>query len=144
MPEVENTETSEASLIDVDGPHVETVPAGFLDQQIKTETQASQHEREEQDRQPTRQSNKSSQSKSQSSQSSPTLRANTDNPIVIGNVVVAAALTGVLGWNGWRWWQNGAKGGAGVVAGAMAFVGLFGAGDYFLTRWALAKYPQKN
>lgn len=47
-PEIISTESaSTASLIDVDAPSVHTVPSDFLEQEIKTETQAARVEREE-------------------------------------------------------------------------------------------------
>ena len=36
MPQVEHTEDSTASLIDVDSPHVSSVPSDFDSQEIKT------------------------------------------------------------------------------------------------------------
>ena len=71
------------------------------------------------------------------------MRKNADNPVLLGNAVVIAAVGGVLGWSGFRWWQNGAKGGAGVVAGAIAAVGIFAGVDFYATRWAMQKYPPK-
>ncbi|PHH83090.1 hypothetical protein CDD82_3625 [Ophiocordyceps australis] len=47
-PEIVSTESaSTASLIDVDMPSVHTVASDFLDQDVKTETQAHRREREE-------------------------------------------------------------------------------------------------
>ena len=143
MAEVESrTDTSEASLIDVDGPHIETVQPDFASQPIKTETQAAQHEREYIDVQRSESSN--NQDKGKRSKTVSKAGRNADNPVFIGNAVVTAALAGVLGWSGYRWYQNGAKGGFGVIAGAIAAVGIFGAGDYFASRWLLSKYPPRN
>lgn len=50
-PQIEIDESvSSSSLIDVDGPSVRTVPADFVEQEIKTETQADRIEFEEKQR----------------------------------------------------------------------------------------------
>ena len=46
VPEIEHTEDSTVSLIDVDSPHVSSVPSDFDVQSIKTDTQADRIERE--------------------------------------------------------------------------------------------------
>ena len=136
LPELEsNTGTSEASLIDVDGSQVETVQPEFFGQEIKTNTQAAQHDREALESSSSSRTSNRTKSSSSLSKSRP----GAENPLLIGNAVVVAALAGVFGWNGWRWWRDGAKGGAGVVAGAVAAVGIFGVGDYYLTRWATSR-----
>lgn len=143
MPEVESkTSLSEASLIDVDAPSVQTVPSDFPYQEIRTETQASQHEREAEDRGV---AHRTTSNRSQGGGSPSKRRATADNnPVLLGNAVVVAALASVLGWNGWRWWQNGARGGASFVGGVIAAVGVFGVGDYYFARWATAKYADKK
>lgn len=141
MPQVEQTETSEASLIDVDHPSVETVPSDFQSQEIKTESQAAQHEREADDS--TKPQADTNNQEQRQQKSGGTLRKNADNPVLLGNAVVTAALAGVLGWTGYRWYQQGVAGSK-IFAGAVAAIGVFAVGDYFGSRYLLSKYPPKN
>ena len=43
-PQLENTESSTSSLIDVDSPHVSSVPSDYQSQSVKTSTQAERME----------------------------------------------------------------------------------------------------
>lgn len=144
MPQVEQSETSEASLIDVDQPHVETVPSNFTSQEIKTETQAAQHEREADDAaKPQAGTNNQEQREQKRGTNQSKLRKNTDNPVLLGNAVVTAALAGVLGWTGYRWYQQGVAGSK-IFGGAIAAIGVFATADYFGSRWLLSKHPPRN
>ena len=49
LPEVVHTEDSTSSLVDVDSPHVVSVPSDYESQSIKTDTQAARLEREAED-----------------------------------------------------------------------------------------------
>lgn len=155
VPQVEQTGTqSSSSLIDVDSPHISSVPSNYSEQSVKTETQANRLEQEAEARARRESANAApNQSKGQSASqkgreqaetAADRIRKNSDNPVLIGNAVVLTALAGILGYGGSRWWQQGAKGGASVVAGVVAAVGLFAVGDYYLSRWGLEKYPTRK
>lgn len=170
-PQVEHSTSSTQSLIDVDSPHVSSVPSDFGSQSIQTDTQADRIEREMEDK--ARQAEaKAAQAKDKLAQSRSRgkaevkkdarfLRENSDNPVVIGNAVVITALTGVLGWGAYRQHQAGQLNWQTLGIGAGA-VGLFATADYFLSkyasgiqskaiicvlmlyRWLFQKYPPKE
>ncbi|KAK3669760.1 hypothetical protein LTR78_010333 [Recurvomyces mirabilis] len=69
---------------------------------------------------------------------------NKGNPVVVGNLVVVAAMGALLGTGGYRMHKAGRL--TWKVAGAWAgAVGLFAVGDYFVSQWLFRnKYPPKN
>ncbi|KAF2456252.1 hypothetical protein BDY21DRAFT_59100 [Lineolata rhizophorae] len=70
------------------------------------------------------------------------LRDNADNPVLIGNAVAITALGGFLSFGAYKKYSAGQL--SWKVAGAWAgAVGLFAAGDYFLSQYLFKKYPPK-
>ncbi|RAO66719.1 hypothetical protein BHQ10_002731 [Talaromyces amestolkiae] len=130
--EIEKTESvSTASLIDVDAPSVQSVHSDFLDQEVKTTTQAERIEREAEEAALAREkaaaaaaSKKSKKSKAQG------LSKNAQNPVYLGNAFIITTLSAVLGYGAYRKHAEGKLSWevAGVWAGA---VGLFAGADYF-------------
>ncbi|KAI9688054.1 MAG: Oxidoreductase [Bathelium mastoideum] len=151
-PQLEQSTSSTQSLIDVDSPHVSSVPSDFESQSIKTDTQAERIEREMEDKareaevRAARAKDKLAEGrdrgKAEAKRDAQFLRENSDNPVVIGNAVVIAALAGVLGWGAYKQHQAGQLDWkvAGIGAGA---VGLFATADYFVSKWLFQKYPPK-
>ncbi|KAI9671671.1 MAG: hypothetical protein M1831_003199 [Alyxoria varia] len=146
--EVESS-TSEAtnSLVDVDGPHVSSVPSDFESQSIKTDTQAARIDLTNDDS--SRAQDKQSDKRDSTDGSSfvKKLARNKENPVILGNVIATAAVVGLLGWGGSRLSKGGAPRadvGWGVGAAVIGAVGLFGLGDYMVSKWALKKYPVKD
>ncbi|KAF2762320.1 hypothetical protein EJ05DRAFT_205661 [Pseudovirgaria hyperparasitica] len=143
--EVESiTSESTHSLIDVDTPHVSTVPSTFSSQEIQTDTQAARIEREEQAADARAKAQAAAdKAKAKSRRAGGILSKNADNPVVLGNLVTAGLLTGVLGLGAYRKYTAGEL--SWKVAGAWAgAVGLFAAADYFVSQRLFQKYPPKK
>lgn len=123
---------STASLIDVDTPHVQTVDHEFLDQNVKTTTQAERLEREAADAAKKAAAGKEDKSKSRKAKGNSVL-ANSGNPVYIGNAVVATLVGAGLGFGAYRKHAEGKLSWelVGLVSGA---VGAFGAVDYFVSK----------
>ncbi|KAK3630593.1 hypothetical protein LTR56_017391 [Elasticomyces elasticus] len=69
---------------------------------------------------------------------------NKGNPVVIGNLVVVAALGGLLGTNAYRMHKAGTLT-WNVIGAWTGAVGLFAVGDYFVSQWFFRnKYPTKK
>ncbi|KAF1809527.1 hypothetical protein P152DRAFT_476426 [Eremomyces bilateralis CBS 781.70] len=153
VPEVANTESSTQSLIDVDSPHISSVPSDFESQSVKTDTQAKRLDREaEADelraetaaKQAKEKANaKAKAAKSKAGGASKCVRENAGNPVVLGNFVALGALGTLLGIGGYRKYVSGELSWKvmGISAGA---VGLFATGDYFLSKYLFKKYPPKK
>lgn len=144
MPEIDHsTSESASSLIDVDSPHVSSVPSDFQSQSVKTETQAERIEHEAADAKlhaeqeaaklRAKAGSGKEQAKRKAGVAGKRMRENADNPVVVGNAVVVALGGAGLGW--WTYqkytlgefsWKV-----AGAVAGA---VGLFAAADVYVSR----------
>ena len=147
-PSEETASTHTSSLVDVDSPHVSSVPSDFQSQHIQTDTQATrlEHEAEDSARRAEKKASNAAESakkkaatkgkeiKNELKKGEKTLSDNRDNPVVIGNAVVwgvgIIALT-AAGWQkhkeGKLDWQL-----AGSVAGALA---VFGVADYFGSKY---------
>lgn len=108
----------------------------FLDQEVKTTTQAERIEREAEEAALAREkaaaaaaasSKKSKKSKAQG------LSKNAQNPVYLGNAFIITALSAVLGYGAYRKHAEGKLSWevAGVWAGA---VGLFAGADYFVSK----------
>ncbi|KAK1142510.1 hypothetical protein N8T08_007872 [Aspergillus melleus] len=129
---------STASLVDVDSPHVTTVDSSFLEQDVKTSTQAERIEREEEEAE-----KEKARAERKAKAKSSGIRNNKSNPVYIGNAVLLGAIGAGLGFGAYRKhldgklsWQL-----VGLWSGA---VGAFGAIDYFVSKWFLQnKYPPK-
>jgi len=130
-PEVEKTESlSTASLIDVDAPSVQSVSSDFREQDVKTTTQAERLEREaEEAAARTREATgKKSKAKARG------IRKNADNPVYIGNAVIAAAVGAGIGYGAYQKHSQGKLSWelAGAWAGA---IGLFAGVDYLVSKY---------
>ncbi|KAF2154107.1 hypothetical protein K461DRAFT_267170 [Myriangium duriaei CBS 260.36] len=138
VPEIQHDDESVHSLIDVDSPHVSSVPSDFSSQPVQTETQAERQRLEQEARDKAAEAKekaalKKAQAKKRAGQSWDSLKANSDNPVFVGNAVTIAALGGLLGFGAYRkhiagelTWKV-----AGLWAGA---VGLFGVADYYVSQ----------
>lgn len=138
MPEIQHEDSSVQSLIDVDSPHVSSVPSDFESQSVQTDTQAERQRLEKEARDKAadlkeKAALKKQQAKKRAAHDWQSLKANSDNPIFVGNAVTIAALGGLLGFGAYRkhiqgelTWKV-----AGLWAGA---VGLFGVADYYVSQ----------
>ncbi|KAJ5169260.1 uncharacterized protein N7482_004854 [Penicillium canariense] len=138
---------STASLIDVDSPHVTAVDPNFLDQEVKTTTQAERLEREAEEEEEEKKKKHAREEAEKNAKArkakSCDLSANSDNPVFIANAVVAALVGAGLGLGAYRKHMQGKLSWelVGVWSGA---VGAFGVADYFVSKWFLQnKYPPK-
>ncbi|KAL4803179.1 hypothetical protein BDV18DRAFT_145318 [Aspergillus unguis] len=128
---------STASLVDVDGPHVQSVDSDFLQHEVKTATQAERIEREEEAAEKAREEKKA---KAKSSRS----RDNKGNPVYLGNAALLALVGAGLGFGAYKKHTQG-KLSWELVGLWSGVVGAVGAVDYFASKWLLQnKYPPKN
>jgi len=172
-PEVLHSDTaSTSSLVDVDTESVHTVPSDFNEKPVKTDTQASRLEREaeqfeaqaeekekkakkefhekekefhEKEKEAKKEAKeKASEAKEKAKKIEGKLERNSDNPVFVGNAVAVVALSAGLGFGAYRkyaanelTWK--------VVAAWTGVVGLFAAGDYYLSQYLFKnKYPPKK
>ncbi|KAI9799582.1 MAG: hypothetical protein M1825_004508 [Sarcosagium campestre] len=162
-PQIEHTDESE-SLIDVDSKSVHSVPSDYLSQSVKTDTQAERLEREAEDQEREAEAEykkakkegkaKAGQAKAEArkatssardslSRASKDFRDNSDNPVVLGNAVLAAVLGVGLGYGAYRKHVTGELNWK--VAGAWSgVVGLIAVGDYYVSQYLFQnKFPKK-
>lgn len=135
MPEVEHS-TSASSLIDVDSPHVSSVPSDFESQSVKTDTQAErmEHEAEDKEREAEAKGKRAKEgAKKKAGIAGDRMRKNADNPVVLGNALVVGIGGATLGWFAYRKYTLGEF--SWKVAGALAAgVGLFAAADVYVSQ----------
>ncbi|KAJ6179033.1 hypothetical protein N7519_009494 [Penicillium mononematosum] len=132
---------STASLIDVDGPHVQTVESDFLKHDVQTSTQAERIDREAEDKEK-REDEEKKKARSQKAKSSG-ICGNASNPVFIANAAIATVVGAGLGFGAYKQHARGNLSWelVGLSAGA---VGIFGAVDYFVSKWFLQnKFPPK-
>jgi cation transport ATPase len=190
LPEIEHSDASTESLIDVDSVHVNTVPPDFESQPVQTDTQAERLEREAEDEdraleaeydEVKREAKRAAKEKAHQAKvkaqeakakaeakaeeakakaeteakkaigktskvaksTSKDLQENSDNPVIIGNAVVVAALSAALGFGAYRKYAAGQL--TWKVVGAWAgVIGLFAAGDFYLSQYLFRnRYPKK-
>jgi len=147
-PEVEHSDiASTSSLIDVDTPSIHTVSSDFESQEIKTQTQLERLENEAlaaETRAKEAASDAKAKAKKDGKKVKSNLEANSDNPVYIGNAVAVVALSAGLGFGAYRKYAAGEL--TWKVVGAWgAVVGLFAAGDYYLSSYLFKnKYPPKK
>jgi FKBP-type peptidyl-prolyl cis-trans isomerase len=138
MPQVEHTDDSVHSLVDVDSPHISSVPSDYDEQSVKTDTQAERMEREEAEAEQAKQAkqaaeHKAEQAKKKAARGKELAKENADNPVVIGNAVVLGLAATVLGVGAYRKWSVGEL--SWKVAGAwMGVVGAFGVADFYVSK----------
>jgi len=155
IPELEHSDiASTSSLIDVDTDSVHTVPSDFSSQPIQTETQADriEHEFEAEEARAKKAyaegkekaSKAEKDAKVKAKKTANRLEANSDNPVFIGNAVAVVALSAGLGFGAYRKYAAGELTWK-VVGAWTGIVGLFAAGDYYLSQYLFKnKYPQKK
>jgi len=150
VAELERSEDSVSSLIDVDSPHISSVPSDFETQSVKTDTQASRLEHEASDEAQakaseakTKASELKDKAKSKGRKAGSRIKENSDNPVIVGNAVVVAILGTVLGVGAYR--KYAANELSWKVVGAWtAVVGLFAGADYYVSQYFFKKYPPKQ
>ncbi|KAF4450263.1 D-serine dehydratase [Fusarium austroafricanum] len=136
-PQVTSDESaSTASLVDVDMPSVHTVPNDFLEQEIKTETQAARVEREEEAREEKRKRDEAAAKAKRADnwliQQFSRLSDGSATGLVITNFATIVGLSAYLGYKGWGLYEKGkldwkAVGiGAGILASVTAAEGAVG------------------
>ncbi|KAJ5864148.1 uncharacterized protein N7529_006064 [Penicillium soppii] len=135
---------STASLIDVDGPHVQTVESDFLEQEVQTSTQAERIEREAEEKEKRKREDEEKKSKARKAKAKASgISENTSNPVFVANAVIASLVGAGLGFGAYKQHARGNLSWelVGLSAGA---VGVFGAVDYFVSKWFLQnKFPPK-
>lgn len=124
---------STASLIDVDQPHVTSVDANFLNQEVQTTTQAERIEREDEEAERKRAQEEAQKRAKSRKATSGSLRANTDNPVYIGNALIYAMVGAGLGFGAYRKHAEGKLSWEtiGLWSGA---VGAFTVVDYYVSK----------
>lgn len=153
VPEIEHTDDSVHSLIDVDSPHISSVPSDYETQSVKTDTQAErlEHEAEARERQAEETASKAKakasvakeKAKAKAGKGAGKIRENADNPVVVGNAITVGLLGTALGVGAYRKYAAGEL--TWKVVGAWAgVVGLFAVGDYYISQYLFKKYPPKN
>jgi pyruvate dehydrogenase E2 component (dihydrolipoamide acetyltransferase) len=125
---------STASLIDVDGPHVQTVEPEFLEQDVQTTTQAERMEREAEEKEKRkREEEEQKKAKTYKAKKSSGICDNTSNPVFLANAAIATVIGAGLGFGAYKQHAQGNLSWelVGLSAGA---VGVFGAVDYFVSK----------
>ncbi|KAF1976542.1 hypothetical protein BU23DRAFT_551490 [Bimuria novae-zelandiae CBS 107.79] len=143
-PVIERTDDSVSSLVDVDSPHVSSVPSDYEQQSVKTDTQAERIEFEAQEKEAAAHAEAAKdKAKEKAKKDAHIAKKNADNPVVLGNVATISLLGGVLGIGAYRKWSRNEL--SWNVVGAWAgVVGLFALGDYYVSNYFFKKYPPKK
>ncbi|KAF2205751.1 hypothetical protein GQ43DRAFT_436769 [Delitschia confertaspora ATCC 74209] len=148
IPQVEKTDESVHSLIDVDSPHVSSVPSDFESQSIKTDTQAERIELEERAEEAAKEAKAAMEkakdkAEHKAKKGKESVRKNADNPVILGNALTVTLLGAALGVGAYRKWTRNELT-AKVVGTWAGVVGLFALGDYFVSQYFFKKYPTKK
>lgn len=124
---------STASLIDVDGPHVQTVEPEFLEQDVQTTTQAERIEREAEEKEKRKREDEEKKKAKAHKAKSSGICGNTSNPVFLANAALATVVGAGLGFGAYKQHARGNLSWelVGLSAGA---VGVFGAVDYFVSK----------
>ncbi|KAM5432015.1 hypothetical protein MferCBS31731_007685 [Microsporum ferrugineum] len=145
-PKVKREDNSTSSLVDVDSPHVSTVPSDFDSQEIKTKTQAARIELEK-EQEELKKKYKEGKEKAKETAKDVSERAqeaaaggydkfdrNKSNPVVIGNMVLLTAASAGLAYGAYQKHLRGALTWELIAAwtGGIGALGLF---DYYVSRW---------
>lgn len=130
-PQVERSDDSVQSLVDVDSPHISSVPSDYESQSVKTDTQAAREEREEEIKDEAKQLKEKAAAKKEAAKEK--VKKNADNPVVISNAVGLAVVGGILGIGAYRKYVRGELTGK-LVAAWVGVIGLFGVGDYYVSQ----------
>ncbi|KAF2639554.1 hypothetical protein P280DRAFT_550283 [Massarina eburnea CBS 473.64] len=144
QPQVERTDDSVSSLVDVDSPRVSSVPTDFESQSVKTDTQAARIDAEEEAHDAKQKAKDAAEkAKAKSKRGGNYAKANAENPVFIANALAVGVLGTTLGVGAYRKYVRDEL--TWKVAGAWAgIVGVFGAAQYFGSQWLAKKYPPKN
>lgn len=137
-PQVEISEsTSTSSLIDVDAPSVHTVPADFMEQEVKTDTQADRLEREareaadkaraEADLAKKKAARKAHKADSWLTKQFEDMSEGASSTLVLANFLAVVGLSGYLGYRAWGLYERGRFSWkhAGIGLGVLSVVGAF-------------------
>ncbi|PGH33678.1 pyruvate dehydrogenase E2 component (dihydrolipoamide acetyltransferase) [[Emmonsia] crescens] len=152
--QVADAEQPTSSLIDVDSPHISSVPPAYESQTIKTTTQADRIEREREENQRREEAEaeaaraatrhargKAKTAKNKAAAAKSTLSRNKTNPVVLVNAVLIAIAGAGLGFGAYRKHVRGALTWRvmGMWSGAVGAVGVV---DYYVSKWFFQnKYP---
>jgi cation transport ATPase len=137
QPQVEHaSDDSVHSLVDVDSPHISSVPSDYESQEIKTDTQAERIEREEEIKEEVKNVKERAAAKKDAAKEK--VKKNADNPVVLSNAVGLAVVGGIVGFGAYRQYVRGELTGK-VVAAWAAVIGLFGVGDYYVSQYVTLK-----
>jgi hypothetical protein len=119
-------------LVDVDGPHVQSVDSDFLQREVKTTTQAERIEREEEESEEARE--RKEEAKNKAKAKSQRARENGGNPVFIGNAALLVIVGAGLGLGAYKKHTQGKLSWelVGLWTGAL---GAFGAIDYFVSKY---------
>ena len=112
-----------------------TVPSDFSSQSIQTSTQFSriEHEFEAEEARVAEESKKvAAEAEKKAKKAKAKIVANSDNPVVVGNAVAVAVISAGLGFGAYRKYAAGELTWK-VVGAWTGLVGLFAAGDYYLS-----------
>lgn len=131
IPEVEHTDDSVSSLVDVDSPHISSVPSDYESQSVKTDTQAERQEREEEIKREAK--NLKDKAAAKKEQAKDKMRKNADNPVILSNAVGLSIVAALMGYGAYRKYARGEMTGKFVAAWA-GVVGLLGVGDYYVSQ----------
>lgn len=150
-PQIEKTESETTSLVDVDSPHVSSVPADYESQRVKTTTQATrlEHEAEDKAREAAKRASERAseaahetkekakvegkKAKAKAKEGGRKLDANRDNPVVIANGVILLVGSGALGFAAYKKYSEGTLDWK-VAGTTVAAVGAFALADYFVSQ----------
>ncbi|TID26551.1 hypothetical protein E6O75_ATG01044 [Venturia nashicola] len=150
VAELEHTEDSVSSLVDVDSPHISSVPSDYESQSVKTDTQASRVEHEAADKAledkkaaEAKAKELKDKAKAKASKAESRIKANSDNPVILANGLLVGILGTVLGVGAYKKYAAGELS-AKVVATWAGVVGLFAVGDFYASQYFFQKYPPKK
>lgn len=117
-------------MVDVDSPHVSSVDPNFLNQNVKTSTQAERLQRE-QERETVEAENQSRKARAKAKAEKAS--QNKSNPVVVGNAVLLGLVGAGLGYGAYQKHLSGKLSWelVGIWSGA---VGAFGVADYFVSK----------
>ncbi|KAF2109928.1 hypothetical protein BDV96DRAFT_651494 [Lophiotrema nucula] len=148
MPQVEHTDDSVNSLVDVDSPHISSVPSDYESQSVKTDTQAERIELEDKAKKAAEEAKQDAKdakdkAKAKAKRGGHYAQQNADNPVVLANALTVGILGTVLGVGAYKKYVREEL--TWKVVGAWAgVVGLFAVGDYYVSQYFFKKYPPKK
>jgi len=147
VPGLEVHESQTSSLVDVDSPHIVSVPSDYEEQEVKTETQAARMEREAEDKaraeakkaeqkaeekaQQVKQkaAEKAKEAKAEVKKDARKLDENKDNPVFIGNAILWTVTAAAVGYGAYQKNKEG-KLDIQLVGTVAAALGVLGIMDY--------------